>query len=91
MADKARVIAIDGPSGAGKSSVSRIVGNRLGFLHVDRGIGQGAVVLHGVLLGFGQRESQPPRAILRKGAKSAQQERHKKTLLQNYISHYPNN
>ena len=37
MADKARVIAIDGPSGAGKSSVSRIVGERLGFWHVDSG------------------------------------------------------
>ena len=33
----ARVIAIDGPSGAGKSSVSRLVGGRLGFLHVDSG------------------------------------------------------
>ena len=33
----ARVIAIDGPSGAGKSSVSRIVGGKLGFLHVDSG------------------------------------------------------
>lgn len=32
-----KVIAIDGPSGAGKSSVSRIVGSRLGFLHVDSG------------------------------------------------------
>jgi CMP/dCMP kinase len=32
-----RVIAIDGPSGAGKSSVSRSVGRRLGFLHVDSG------------------------------------------------------
>ena len=32
-----RVIAIDGPSGAGKSSVSRRVGERLGFLHVDSG------------------------------------------------------
>lgn len=32
-----RVIAIDGPSGAGKSSVSKIVGRRLGFLHVDSG------------------------------------------------------
>ena len=32
-----RVIAIDGPSGAGKSSVSRLVGKRLGFLHVDSG------------------------------------------------------
>lgn len=32
-----KVIAIDGPSGAGKSSVSRIVGKRLGFLHVDSG------------------------------------------------------
>lgn len=31
------VIAIDGPSGAGKSSVSRLVGKRLGFLHVDSG------------------------------------------------------
>ena len=33
----ARVIAIDGPSGAGKSSVSRLVGERLGFLQVDSG------------------------------------------------------
>ena len=33
----ARVVAIDGPSGAGKSSVSRIVGEKLGFLHVDSG------------------------------------------------------
>ena len=32
-----RVIAIDGPSGSGKSSVSREVGKRLGFLHVDSG------------------------------------------------------
>ncbi len=32
-----RVIAIDGPSGAGKSSVSRRVGEALGFLHVDSG------------------------------------------------------
>ena len=32
-----KVIAIDGPSGAGKSSVSKIVGKRLGFLHVDSG------------------------------------------------------
>ena len=32
-----KVIAIDGPSGAGKSSVSRIVGRKLGFLHVDSG------------------------------------------------------
>lgn len=34
---KSRVIAIDGPSGAGKSSVSRLVGKRLSFLHVDSG------------------------------------------------------
>ena len=32
-----RVIAMDGPSGAGKSSVSRRVGQLLGFLHVDSG------------------------------------------------------
>ena len=31
------VIAIDGPSGAGKSSVSRLVGKKLGYLHVDSG------------------------------------------------------
>ena len=33
----ANVFAIDGPSGAGKSSVSRIVGRKLGYLHVDSG------------------------------------------------------
>ena len=33
----ANVIAIDGPNGAGKSSVSRIVGEKLGYLHVDSG------------------------------------------------------
>ena len=32
-----KVIAIDGPSGAGKSSVSRLVGEKLSFLHVDSG------------------------------------------------------
>ena len=32
-----QVIAIDGPSGAGQSPVSRIVGKKLGFLHVDSG------------------------------------------------------
>ncbi len=37
MAADARVIAIDGPSGAGKSSVSKEVGKRMGFLHVDSG------------------------------------------------------
>ena len=31
------IIAIDGPSGAGKSSVSRLVGSKLGYLHVDSG------------------------------------------------------
>ena len=31
------VIAIDGPSGAGKSSVSKSVGKRMDFLHVDSG------------------------------------------------------
>ena len=31
------VIAVDGPSGAGKSSASRLVGEALGFLHVDSG------------------------------------------------------
>lgn len=34
---EARVIAVDGPSGAGKSSVSKAVGQRMGFLHVDSG------------------------------------------------------
>ena len=33
----ANVIAIDGPSGAGKSSVSKRVGRKLGYLHVDSG------------------------------------------------------
>lgn len=34
---KSRIIAIDGPSGAGKSTIARVVGARLGFLHVDSG------------------------------------------------------
>ncbi|NLL83367.1 MAG: (d)CMP kinase [Lentisphaerae bacterium] len=32
-----RVIAIDGPAGSGKSSVAKLVGEQLGFLHVDSG------------------------------------------------------
>ncbi len=37
MSEKSNVIAIDGPSGAGKSSVSKRVGAKLGYLHVDSG------------------------------------------------------
>ena len=33
----ARIIAIDGPSGSGKSSVSKAIGAKLGFFHVDSG------------------------------------------------------
>ena len=47
-----RVIAIDGPSGAGKTSVSKLVGAKLGFLHVDSGalyrIMTWQCLLHGV-------------------------------------------
>jgi cytidylate kinase len=32
-----RVVAIDGPVGVGKSSVSRLLAERLGFLHLDTG------------------------------------------------------
>lgn len=32
-----RVIAIDGPSGSGKSTIARLLGEKLGFLHVDSG------------------------------------------------------
>ena len=35
--EEKHVIAIDGPSGAGKSSVSKRVGAKLGYLHVDSG------------------------------------------------------
>lgn len=31
------IVAIDGPAGAGKSTVSRLLANRLGYLHVDTG------------------------------------------------------
>ena len=37
MDGKTKVVAIDGPSGAGKSSVSHLVGEKLGLLHVDSG------------------------------------------------------
>ena len=32
-----KVIAIDGPSGSGKSTIARLLGRKLGFLHVDSG------------------------------------------------------
>jgi cytidylate kinase len=32
-----KVIAIDGPSGSGKSTIAKLLGARLGFLHVDSG------------------------------------------------------
>ncbi len=32
-----KVIAIDGPSGSGKSTIARLLGQKLGFLHVDSG------------------------------------------------------
>ncbi len=32
-----KVIAIDGPSGSGKSTMARLLGQKLGFLHVDSG------------------------------------------------------
>lgn len=31
------IVAIDGPSGAGKSSVTRMLADRLGYLHIDTG------------------------------------------------------
>jgi CMP/dCMP kinase len=31
------VIAIDGPSGAGKSTITRLLADRLGYLHIDTG------------------------------------------------------
>src|SRR6266702_6973126 len=31
------VIAIDGPSGAGKSTITKLLAERLGYLHIDTG------------------------------------------------------
>ena len=37
MNTKKIAIAIDGPAGAGKSSISKVVGNELGYLYIDTG------------------------------------------------------
>jgi CMP/dCMP kinase len=39
------VIAIDGPSGVGKSTITRLLANRLGYLHIDTGAMFRAVAL----------------------------------------------
>jgi CMP/dCMP kinase len=39
------VIAIDGPSGAGKSTITRLLADRLGYLHIDTGAMFRAVAL----------------------------------------------
>ena len=39
------IIAIDGPSGAGKSTITRLLADRLGFLHIDTGAMFRAVAL----------------------------------------------
>ena len=38
MESKNRVIAIDGPAASGKSSVSTIVSEKTGFLHINSGL-----------------------------------------------------
>ncbi len=43
--DKGFIIAIDGPSGAGKSTVTRLLADRLGYLHIDTGAMFRAVAL----------------------------------------------
>ena len=39
------VVAIDGPAGSGKSSISKMVSNELGFVHIDTGAMYRAVTL----------------------------------------------
>ena len=39
------IVAIDGPSGAGKSTVTRMLANRLGYIHIDTGAMYRAVAL----------------------------------------------
>jgi cytidylate kinase len=39
------IIAIDGPSGAGKSTITKLLANRLGYIHIDTGAMFRAVAL----------------------------------------------
>lgn len=41
-------VAIDGPAGSGKSSISKIVANELGFVHIDTGAMYRAVTLYAI-------------------------------------------
>ncbi|HEY6872039.1 MAG TPA: (d)CMP kinase [Geobacteraceae bacterium] len=42
---KGLIVAIDGPSGAGKSTITRLLSQRLGYLHIDTGAMYRAVAL----------------------------------------------
>ena len=39
------VVAIDGPAGSGKSSISKMVAEKMGFIHIDTGAMYRAVTL----------------------------------------------
>lgn len=41
-------VAIDGPAGSGKSSISNIISNKLGFVHIDTGAMYRAVTLEAI-------------------------------------------
>ncbi len=42
---KGLIVAIDGPSGAGKSTITRLLSQRLGYIHIDTGAMYRAVAL----------------------------------------------
>ena len=44
------VVAIDGPAGSGKSSISKLVSEKLGFVHIDTGAMYRAVTLEALKL-----------------------------------------
>lgn len=44
------VVAIDGPAGSGKSSISKLVSEKLGFVHIDTGAMYRAVTLEALRL-----------------------------------------
>jgi len=59
------IIAIDGPSGAGKSTITRLLSERLGYLHIDTGAMFRAVALAAKRAGIAVADGEALAALCR--------------------------
>jgi cytidylate kinase len=62
---KGLIIAIDGPSGAGKSTLTRLLAERLGYIHIDTGAMFRAVALAATRAGIAMDDGEALAALCR--------------------------